>query len=287
MLAYDEEFCIVLRQMLTNFTKLKKLTLVDFPHSLFKDNFMCETTFQLIEVNISSHFTRHTADHHNILNFLKKHELRNLSLSRILLTEDMVEALLSFSLLKSLTVSECSFGSFPQECPTNYSLEKLCMKNRSHKAIDGIAFILSRCSNVRELFLTEIDVTTKISNAISRMRMLQKIEFDACEILVPKVYPSVLSIEFYTSGDEFATSTMSLNDIVQLIRENKQLKHLKLPAQIESYPEYQFAMQDMDVEVLEWHNEKFRIPHEHFPFPFCDLLFMLYLIICFLATDWI
>lgn len=57
MVAYDEEFCIVLRQMLTIFTKLKKLTLCDFPHCLFKDNFMCETSFQLIEVNISSHFT--------------------------------------------------------------------------------------------------------------------------------------------------------------------------------------------------------------------------------------
>ena len=80
--------------------------------------------------------------------------------------------------------------------------------------------------------------------------MLQKIELDACEILVPKDYPSVSSIEFCTSGDEFATSTMSLNDIVQIIRENKKLKHLKLPAQIESYPEYKFVMQDMDVDGL-------------------------------------
>jgi len=269
MVAYDEEFCMILRQMFMNCTRLKKLTLQNYPRNLFNDNFLCKwTSFHLIEVNISLHpsnpdFQRHTPDHNHIVSFLKNHELKKVSLSGMLLSQDIVGTLLRMSSLKSVTLSACSFALFSYQSSMNYSIQELCIKICS-KSVDGIILMLSRCSNVRELSLTEIDVTMRVSKAIAEMRNLRKLEFDGCKTVVPMAYPTVTSIRFrtYTSECMIEDSTMRLGDIVGVIRVNSQLKQLKIPARIKSYPWYKFAIRNINPEVLEWHHEEFRIPFD-------------------------
>lgn len=268
MVANDEEFCMILRQMFMNCTRLKKLTLQNYPRNLFNDNFLCKwTSFHLIEVNISLHqsnpdFQRHIPDHIHIVSFLTNHKLRRVSLIGMLLTDDTVETLLRMSSLKSVTLSACSFVLFSYVSSMNYSIQELCIKKCSNKAVDGIILMLSRCSNVRELLLTEIEVTTRISKAIAEMRNLWKLEFDGCKTVVPMAYPTVTSIGFRTYTNEWGLedSTMRLGDIVGVIQANRQLKHLKIPVRIKSYPWYKFAIQKINPEILEWHDEEFRIP---------------------------
>jgi hypothetical protein len=240
--------------MLENFNNLTTLSIVDYLPALFVDNFLCErTNFHLNEFKLrfdpaNPDYLRQTIYHPHIASFLRKQpQLKKLSFGGMLLTGDIIDSTLRIPGLNEFIMDNCSCDALTDELIQNQSIKKLCFKYSISKALTGMILIIRSCHNNPELCLYDDDVQNEISTAIANSK-IEKIVFNSGRIF-PMNYPTVTTIEFGTNFGH-----LCLNDIIEVIEENQQVKSLKLPEMIKYHPRYHFLMKKLKLEDFELHN---------------------------------
>lgn len=248
--------------MLTSLEGLKRLSINHtLSQKLFLDNHFAECAKFKLEylhtwIDPPEHisYPGATRQHYQFyMNFLnsQRHSLNELILIRFNISVDIVEHLLSLNLQK-LTIYGSNFNIMRKIYVQNRSIEKLDLSTKSYfeasqlvlydiQTETGICGIIENCFNLRSLKLAGLHISFEVSMSIvNHPGSLKKLKFYKCKVH-PITYPKVesMSLNACTTQDE----------VVQVLRVNRQLKYVKLPLKIRQHEKFATALSELSSDI--------------------------------------
>jgi len=253
-LQSDEVFHEDLPTLLSKFTKLKRFVNNFYVYPVFLDAWLDKNiTYQLEELTLvfdatsDDEFKSNLSYYDKIINYInkQKHTLKKLHLGGFVITNKIVECAFSLDQLTELTIGNWKFDSKPRTNILNYSIKKLNFEEKSNNADEDVRYMLSNCKNVQEVSFVSMDVTREISSVLAAKNNIEKLNFISCTIF-PMTYSSVKSMELRGIRNYF-------NDMIKVMRINRQLKHLLLPDKIQTHQRYMTAKEPLDLEHMQFY----------------------------------
>jgi hypothetical protein len=167
--------------------------------------------------------------------------VKKLSLENITINREMLSCLLGMENLYSVNISLCPLLDNTFNYSKNFSIKKFRIEHGLDNTNNLIVLLPFICPNIQELSLYGVNVSVSRSKAIVNLKMLEKIEFEACPVH-PLKFGNVTSIIFHTPDDG---RVRYIEDMLGVIRENKQLLHLTIPDIVTSLTDYKPVIKKM------------------------------------------
>lgn len=223
-----------------------------FINPLFQDGWLDETiTYQLEELSLvfnatsDANFKSNLSFNDEIINYIKKHQhsLKKLNLGGFMITKEIIECAFSIDQLTELILRNWKFDSESRPNIMNYSIKKLTFENKLNNADEDVRFMLSNCKHVQEISFYSMHITKEVSSVLAGQKNIEKLNFISCDIF-PMTYPSVKSMELQGIRNHF-------NDMIKVMRVNRQLKYLLLPDKLQTHQRYKTAMKTLELDNLQ------------------------------------
>lgn len=250
----DEIFHEELPILLSKFTKLKRFVNNFYVYPLFLDAWLDknityhleELTF-VLDASSDNEFKFNLSLNDKIINYMnkQKHTLKKLHLGGFVITNKIIECVFSMDQLAELTIGNWKYDFKPRTNILNYSIKKLNFEEKANNADEDVRYMLSNCKNVQEVSFVSMDVTRETSSILSAQNNIEKLNFISCTIF-PMTYSSVKSMELRGIRKYF-------NDMIKVMRINRQLKHLLLPDKIQTHQRYTTAKEPLELEHLQFY----------------------------------
>lgn len=241
---------------LVNQSELKLLSLTcNVTQQLFSDSsFASAATFQAEQIFLWMNGPTYTnglvagdPTYDNVIDFLEtqRDSLKILTLGRCDFRQSMVSRLLKLQ-MKELRIVQCQFIWDQVLSITNQSVEKIFIS--MHESIDAaseraLSNIMKCCTNVKSMKFACVEVSFELSMAIAyHMKNLKKLNLFRCDLL-PITYPTLQNLQI---------AHCHLQEVVQLLRVNRQLLTLRVPNSYNIIPSFHEALGETSIKHVQY-----------------------------------